>query len=116
MASLPASVLPHGGKRKLELAVLLAADPQVLLLDEPTAGMASEQVPELMQTIEQVRQQGDKTIVLVEHNMNVVMSVSDKITVMNLGSIFAEGTPAEISRNERVQKVYLGELYDLPTT
>jgi branched-chain amino acid transport system ATP-binding protein len=115
MASMPASVLPHGGKRKLELAVLLAGDPQVLLLDEPTAGMASEQVPELMQTIEHVRQLGNKTIVLVEHNMNVVMSVSDKITVMNLGSILAEGTPGEISRNQNVQKVYLGELYDLPT-
>jgi len=111
----PANVLPHGGKRKLELALLLAGEPELLLLDEPTAGMASEQVPELMQTIERVRQQGagDKTIVLVEHNMNVVMSVSDKITVMNLGAVLAEGTPAEISRNERVQKVYLGELYDL---
>ncbi len=116
LAGVPASVLPHGGKRKLELAVLLAADPQVLLLDEPTAGMASEQVPELMQTIDHIRQESNKTIVLVEHNMNVVMSVSDKITVMNLGSILAEGTPGEISRNERVQKVYLGELYDLPTT
>lgn len=115
MAGIPASVLPHGGKRKLELAILLAGDPQVLLLDEPTAGMASEQVPELMQTIDHVRQQGGRTIVLVEHNMNVVMSVSDKITVMNLGSILAEGTPGEISRNERVQKVYLGELYDLLT-
>ncbi|MBC8172138.1 MAG: ABC transporter ATP-binding protein, partial [Anaerolineae bacterium] len=111
-----ASVLPHGGKRKLELAILLAADPEILLLDEPTAGMASEQVPELMQTIALVQQQGGaqaKTIVLVEHNMNVVMSISDKITVMNLGSVLAEGTPAEISTNENVQKVYLGELYDL---
>jgi branched-chain amino acid transport system ATP-binding protein len=113
MAASPASILPHGGKRKLELAILLAGDPELLLLDEPTAGMASEQVPELMHTVERVRQQNDKTIVLVEHNMNVVMSVSDRITVMNLGAVLAEGTPAEISRNERVQKVYLGELYDL---
>ncbi|HEX2620085.1 MAG TPA: ABC transporter ATP-binding protein, partial [Phototrophicaceae bacterium] len=68
-----ASVLPHGGKRKLELAILLASDPELLLLDEPTAGMASEQVPELMHTIELVQQRGKaKTIVLVEHNMNVV--------------------------------------------
>lgn len=113
MAASLASILPHGGKRKLELALLLAGDPELLLLDEPTAGMASEQVPELMQTIERVRQQGNRTIVLVEHNMNVVMSVSDKITVMNLGAVLAEGTPAEISHNQRVQKVYLGELYDL---
>lgn len=110
----PASALPHGGKRKLELAILLASDPDILLLDEPTAGMASEQVPELMKTIEQIREQKNKTIVLVEHNMNVVMNISDKITVMNLGAILAEGTPQEISRNETVQKVYLGELYDLP--
>lgn len=116
-----ASTLPHGGKRKLELAILLAGDPELLLLDEPTAGMASEQVPELMHTIEQVRREGGtqrdghtRTIVLVEHNMNVVMSISDRITVMNLGSVLAEGTPTEISTNEQVQKVYLGELYDLP--
>lgn len=114
MADVPASILPHGGKRKLELAILLAADPELLLLDEPTAGMASEQVPELMQVIERVRQQGNKTIVLVEHNMNVVMNSCDRITVMNLGMVLAEGTPREISANPTVQKVYLGELYDLP--
>ncbi len=111
MAGLPATVLPHGGKRKLELAILLAPDPEVLLLDEPTAGMASEQVPELMATIQEVRRQGNKTIVLVEHNMNVVMNISDIITVMNLGKLLAEGTPAEVSANRTVQAVYLGELY-----
>ena len=106
-----ATTLPHGGKRKLELAIILATDPDLLLLDEPTAGMASEQVPELMATVDRVRKQGDKTIVLVEHNMNVVMSVSDKITVMNFGKLLAEGTPQEIAANETVQNVYLGELY-----
>jgi branched-chain amino acid transport system ATP-binding protein len=111
LASVPATVLPHGGKRKLELAILLAADPEILLLDEPTAGMASEQVPELMRTIEQVRQQGNKTIVMVEHNMSVVMGACDQITVMHLGRVLAEGTPAQISANETVQRVYLGELY-----
>lgn len=114
MTNVPASVLPHGGKRKLELAILLAADPELLLLDEPTAGMASEQVPELIRTIDRVRQQGNKTIVLVEHNMNVVMNISNRITVMNLGRVLAEGTPSEISTNRTVQSVYLGELYDLP--
>jgi branched-chain amino acid transport system ATP-binding protein len=112
LAQQPASVLPHGGKRKLELAILLAAEPELLLLDEPTAGMASEQVPELMRTIETIRAQGDKTIVMVEHNMSVVMSMSDTITVMNLGRVLAEGTPAEVSANPTVQSVYLGELYD----
>lgn len=113
-ADIPASILPHGGKRKLELAILLAADPKLLLLDEPTAGMASEQVPELMTIIDRVRALGGRTLILVEHNMNVVMNACDRITVMNLGQVLAEGTPAEISANALVQKVYLGELYDLP--
>lgn len=107
----PANVLPHGGKRKLELAILLAPDPELLLLDEPTAGMASEQVPELIETIDRVRKQGGKTIIMVEHNMSVVMGVSNRITVMNLGKVLAEGTPAEIAANKTVQSVYLGELY-----
>lgn len=106
-----ATVLPHGGKRKLELAILLAGEPEILLLDEPTAGMASEQVPELLETIERVRQQGNKTIVLVEHNMSVVMGISDVITVMNLGRLLSHGTPQEIAKDETVQRVYLGELY-----
>jgi branched-chain amino acid transport system ATP-binding protein len=113
MATVPANILPHGGKRKLELGILLAADPELLLLDEPTAGMASEQVPELIQTIDTIRRQGNKTIVLVEHNMNVVMNISDAITVMHLGNKLAEGTPAEIRINKTVQNVYLGELYEL---
>lgn len=107
-----ATTLPHGAKRKLELAILLASDPELLLLDEPTAGMASEQVPELLKTIERIRADGNRTIVLVEHNMSVVMGISDKITVMNLGKLLAEGTPQAISADETVQKVYLGELYD----
>ncbi len=106
-----ASTLPHGDKRKLEIGILLALDPQVLLLDEPTAGMASEQVPQLMALIAAVRKQGNKTILLVEHNMDVVMNVSDAITVMHYGKVLAEGTPAQISANEQVQKAYLGELY-----
>jgi branched-chain amino acid transport system ATP-binding protein len=113
-ANLPATVLPHGGKRKLELAIILAGDPRLLLLDEPTAGMASEQVPELMRTIDTIRQNLNKTIVMVEHNMNVVMGSSDRITVMHLGRVLAEGSPAEIAADKTVQDVYLGELYDLP--
>ena len=112
-AGLLANALPHGGKRKLELAILLASDAELLLLDEPTAGMASEQVPELINTIQAVREAGGKTIVLVEHNMNVVMNISNKITVMNYGRVIAEGTPGEISQNSDVQNVYLGNLYDL---
>jgi len=116
-ATRAARTLPHGGQRKLELGMILAPDPEVLMLDEPTAGMAAEQVPELMELIQHIHQGGDshsgasKTIMLVEHNMNVVMSVSDRITVMHQGQVLAEGTPAEIAANEVVQSAYLGALY-----
>ncbi|MBC8496919.1 MAG: ABC transporter ATP-binding protein [Anaerolineales bacterium] len=103
--------LPHGGQRKLEFGIILAADPEVLLLDEPTAGMAAEQVPELIQLIRDVQKAGNKTVMLVEHNMNVVMSISNTITVMHQGQVLAEGTAAEIASNERVQSAYLGQLY-----
>jgi branched-chain amino acid transport system ATP-binding protein len=114
-AQMAARTLPHGDQRKLELGMILAPDPELLLLDEPTAGMAAEQVPELMELIQQVQSAGSKTVMLVEHNMNVVMSVSDRITVMHLGQVLAEGTPAEISANETVQQAYLGGLYELGT-
>jgi branched-chain amino acid transport system ATP-binding protein len=110
-ASNLARTLPHGGQRKLELGIILASDPEVLLLDEPTAGMAAEQVPDLIQMIQNVQQAGNKTVMLVEHNMNVVMSISDYITVMHQGQVLAEGTPAEISANDVVQHAYLGQLY-----
>jgi branched-chain amino acid transport system ATP-binding protein len=113
-AALTANVLPHGGKRKLELAMILAANPDVLLLDEPTAGMASEQVPELIRIIDRIRTEGGKTIVMVEHNMSVVMNSSDVITVMHQGRILAQGKPRQIAADRTVQAVYLGELYDLP--
>lgn len=105
--------LPHGDQRKLELGMILAPDPEILLLDEPTAGMASEQVPELIELIQKIQEAGNKTVVLVEHNMNVVMSISDKITVMHMGKILAEGKPAEIAGNKEVQTAYLGGLYEL---
>ena len=108
-----ARTLPHGDQRKLELGMILAPDPEVLLLDEPTAGMAAEQVPELIALIQEIQQAGDKTVMLVEHNMNVVMSVSDQITVMHLGAVLAEGTPTEIAANKEVQTAYLGGLYEL---
>ncbi|MEJ2758258.1 MAG: ABC transporter ATP-binding protein [Anaerolineales bacterium] len=108
-----ARTLPHGDQRKLELGMILAPDPEVLLLDEPTAGMASEQVPDLIALIQEIQQTGDKTVMLVEHNMNVVMQVSDMITVMHQGKVLAEDTPAGITTNEDVQTAYLGGLYQL---
>ena len=115
-ALVPASVLPHGDKRKLELAILLAADPQVLLLDEPTAGMASEQVPRLLEIIREIQAATGKTVLLVEHNMNIVMSVSDRITVMHQGRVLAEGTPDEIRSSPAVQQAYLGSSMDEQVT
>ena len=108
---LPARSLPHGGKRKLELGILLAADPDLLLLDEPTAGMAREEIPMLMEVIQSIRSAGDKTIILVEHKMDLVMNVSDRISVMHQGQLLAEGTPNEIAGNPTVQSAYLGDLY-----
>ena len=107
-----ARTLPHGDQRKLELGMILAPDPEVLRLDDPTAGRAAEHVPELIELLQSIQQAGDKTVVLVEHNMNVVMSASDRITVMHQGTLLAEGTPAEIAADETVQTAYLGELYE----
>jgi branched-chain amino acid transport system ATP-binding protein len=106
-----ARALPHGDKRKLELGIMLASDPELLLLDEPTAGMSSEQVPALLEIIRSILALGNKTIILVEHRMDMVMSISDRITVMHLGNVLAEGTPHEISANRTVQSAYLGALY-----
>lgn len=103
--------LPHGDKRKLELGIMLAGDPHLLLLDEPTAGMSSEQVPALLEIINAILADGDKTIVLVEHRMDMVMSISQRITVMHQGQLLAEGTPQEIARDQSVQSAYLGALY-----
>lgn len=103
--------LPHGEKRKLELGIMLASDPELLLFDEPTAGMSSEQVPELIAIINRVVKQKQRTAILVEHRMDMVMQISDKITVMSQGNLLAEGTPQEIATNEQVQKAYLGDLY-----
>jgi len=112
-AQTPARTLPHGDQRKLELGMILAPDPEVLLLDEPTAGMALEQVPELITLIQGIQKAGNKTVMLVEHNMNVVMRVCDTITVMHQGRVLAEGTPSQIAANKEVQTAYLGGLYEL---
>jgi branched-chain amino acid transport system ATP-binding protein len=106
----PARILPHGDQRRLELGMILASDPEILLLDEPTAGMASGQVPELMDLIASVREEAERTILLVEHNMRVVMEASDVVTVMHQGRVLAEGTPREVADNEMVQGAYLGTL------
>ncbi len=105
-----ARTLSHGDKRKLEIGILLGTDPEVLLLDEPTAGMSHEEVPAIIEVIGDIKATGKKTILLVEHKVDMVMNISDAITVLRNGAVIAEGTPREIAANELVQSAYLGGL------
>lgn len=107
-----ANQLSHGEKRKLEIAMLLALDTEVLLLDEPTAGMSLEEVPAILDVIKQIKQTNEKTILLIEHKMDMIMDLSDSIMVLFNGRLLADGTPTEIMNNETVQQAYLGGLYD----
>ncbi|WP_017381441.1 ABC transporter ATP-binding protein [Paenisporosarcina sp. TG-14] len=107
-----ASQLSHGEKRKLEIAMLLALDTEVLLLDEPTAGMSLEEVPAILEVIRRIKEQGNKTILLIEHKMDMILDLSDSIMVLFNGKVLADGTPIEIMQNEMVQNAYLGGLYD----
>jgi branched-chain amino acid transport system ATP-binding protein len=102
-----ASELSHGDQRVLELGISLATQPDLLLLDEPTSGMSPEETTNMMRFIRHI---GDQiTVVLIEHDMKVVMAVSDRITVLNMGEVIAEGTPAEIRESPEVKKAYLGD-------
>jgi branched-chain amino acid transport system ATP-binding protein len=103
-----AAHLSHGEKRHLEIAIALASDPALLLLDEPTAGMSPEETDETMTLIRALA--AGRTLVLVEHKMKVVMKISDRITVLHQGQVLAEGTPEEIRANAVVQQTYLGAL------
>lgn len=107
-----ANQLSHGEKRKLEIGMLLALDPEVLLLDEPTAGMSLEEVPAILDVIRAIKERGDKTILLIEHKMDMIIDLSDSIMVLFNGRLLADGTPEEIMQNETVQQAYLGGLYD----
>lgn len=104
--------LAHGEKRKLEIAMLLALETEILLLDEPTAGMSIEEVPAILEVIKLIKAQGDRTIILIEHKMDMILDLSDSVTVLFNGRLLADGTPEEIMNNETVQSAYLGGLYD----
>lgn len=102
-----AGTLAHGQQRALEIGMALAADPRLLLLDEPTAGMSPEETRTMMDLI--VRLAGERTVILVEHKMKLVMGISDRLLVLHHGELLAEGTPDDIRRNETVKRVYLGQ-------
>ncbi len=98
--------ISHGEQRQLELAIALAAAPRVLLLDEPAAGLSPEETRKMVALVRGLK--GRYTIVLIEHKMDIIMSVSDRISVMHFGALIAEGTPEEIQRNPEVRRAYLG--------
>ena len=105
-ATLLAAHLSHGEKRHLEIGIALASNPELLLLDEPTAGMSPEETDETMRLIRELT--AGRTVILVEHKMKLVMGISDRVTVLHQGQVLADGTPEEIRANELVQRTYLG--------
>ncbi len=105
-AAVPAREISHGEQRQLELAIALAAAPRVLLLDEPAAGLSPDETRKMVSLVRSLK--GRYTIVLIEHKIDIIMSVSDRISVMHFGSLIAEGTPQEIQKNPEVRRAYLG--------
>ncbi len=105
----PASALPHGDQRKLEVALLMALDPKVYMFDEPTAGMSVDDVPVVLELIRALKARRDRTILLVEHKMDVVRELSDRIVVLHNGCLVADGAPAEVIASPVVQQAYLGQ-------
>ncbi len=103
-----ATSLPYGKQRHLEIARALATKPSILLLDEPAAGMNPQETDELTEFVREIRDKFDLTIFLIEHHMNMVMDVSDRIYVVDFGKLIASGTPQEIQSNQRVIDAYLG--------
>ena len=103
-----AASLSHGEQRKLEVAMLLALEPQVLMFDEPTAGMSAGEVPVVLELIQQIRAQGDRTVLLVEHKLDVVRSLADRVLVLHEGALVADGSPGEVMASAIVRAAYLG--------
>jgi branched-chain amino acid transport system ATP-binding protein len=103
-----AAALPHGDQRKLEVALLMALDPKVYLFDEPTAGMSVDEVPVVLDLIRLLKQRSDRTILLVEHKMDVVRELADRIVVLHMGELVADGEPAAVIASPVVQQAYLG--------
>jgi branched-chain amino acid transport system ATP-binding protein len=103
-----AAELSHGEQRRLEVAILLALEPQVLMFDEPTAGMSVDEVPIVLDLIRRIKEQGDRTVLLVEHKLEVVRSLADRIIVLHDGRLVADGDPAQVMASPLVREAYLG--------
>ena len=103
-----ASELSHGDQRKLEVAILLALEPDIFMFDEPTAGMSVDEVPVILDLIHEIKERKDKTVLLVEHKMDVVRSLADRIIVLHQGQLVADGQPGEVIASPVVQEAYLG--------
>jgi branched-chain amino acid transport system ATP-binding protein len=104
-----AGFLSHGNQKQLELGITLALEPEILLLDEPTAGMSAQETRESIQLIERIARERALTLLFTEHDMEVVFAIAHRITVLHQGEVIAEGTPEEVRRHPQVRRVYLGE-------
>ena len=108
VADLPAAALPHGDQRKLEVAMLLAMEPQIFMFDEPTAGMSVDEAPVILDLIARIKQDSARTILLVEHKMDVVRALADRIVVLHNGELVADGEPGAVMAMDLVRDIYLG--------
>lgn len=104
----PASALSHGDQRKLEVGILLALESDVFMFDEPTAGMSVDEVPVVLELIQKIKEQEGKTILLVEHKLDVIRSLADRIVVLHNGCLVADGRPTEVMASDIVREAYLG--------
>jgi branched-chain amino acid transport system ATP-binding protein len=106
-----AGFLSHGGQKQLELGLALALEPEILLLDEPTAGMSASETREAIRLIEGIARERGLTLLFTEHDMEVVFSIAQRITVLHQGRVIADGPPDDVRRDEAVRRVYLGEYH-----